>query len=57
MKAAAAGQSTIGIPQSVGQDFASAGYPKAAPERVGIKGENISGKYSMEATSTHKKKK
>ena len=60
MKAAAAGKSTLGISKSVGADFASAGYPKGAPERIkhpqgneapiryGKKGQDISGKYSMD---------
>jgi hypothetical protein len=40
MFAAAAGHSTLGIPKSVGKDFASADIargPKKLPERVGKK--------------------
>lgn len=40
MHAAAAGNSTIGIPQSVGEDFSAADHargPAKLPERVGSK--------------------
>ena len=68
MKAAAAGKSTLGIPQSVGKEFAGGGLPSNVPERIkhpegneapiryGKKGADISGKYSMDDTSYHRKK-
>jgi len=44
MHAAAAGHSTIGIPQTVGKEFSNADTGGKLPKRVGLLGKAVKGK-------------